>query len=213
MMAGKIAPEPIIFIKEKVIIIEGAGELALFEGMCSRLNIDSQIIKMNGVYNIRNLLALVKNSDTFEIIKSLAVVRDADGNKNSAFDSIKDALTAKGFPSPASNGLYASDGKIRVGVMIIPPDESCGMLEDLLLKTIENDATRIRADDFLLGAVIERELNEKEPPPSNISKARLQCYLSVMREHTNSVFLAIKKNYIDLDHVELESVREFLRML
>lgn len=136
--------------KPKVLLGEGVEEVYFFSALLDHLDInDIQVVEYGGKNKLREgLRALVKRSG-FKHVVSLAVTRDADYPKDpaadesqaheSAFTSVCDALQNANLPVPTKPAVKAS-GKIDVSVFILPGDGQAGMLEDLCLASVQDEA-------------------------------------------------------------------------
>ncbi|MGB9597480.1 MAG: DUF3226 domain-containing protein [Candidatus Poribacteria bacterium] len=70
--------------------------------------------------------------------KSLGIVRDAENNPKSAFQSVCSALDHSKISKP-KKPCSLSDGSPRVSVLILPDANTEGMLETICLRAVAND--------------------------------------------------------------------------
>ncbi len=68
----------------------------------------------------------------------MGVVRDADLSPEEAFTSVCDALRNAGLPVPRAC-LEPCGKELRVAVMVLPSADAPGTLEDLCLRSVEDD--------------------------------------------------------------------------
>jgi hypothetical protein len=81
--------------------VEGREEELFFGALIKHLKLQNiQIMPIGGKEKLRKNLKALANSPGFSEVISLGVVRDADANPDSAFQSVRDALQAAGLPTP-----------------------------------------------------------------------------------------------------------------
>lgn len=194
----------------KFLAVEGKDEVNFFDYWFKQLNINDVVIKdVAGKTNYQTRLPELIKSSEFEDALALAIVRDADGNAKSAFDSIISALNSNEIQSlgyslsiPDSPNTF-SDSDLSVGIFIIENE-----LEDLCLKSLKFPEVEPCVDKFFkcLPKNLEENIKKK-------SKARLQIYLSAMNKHCGSLGVAAQKGYFDFDTKALEPLKAFLKCL
>jgi hypothetical protein len=137
----------------------------------------------------------------------LAIIRDKD--EDDAFASVANIVTKAGLSPPLSHGQF-SDGNPRVGIFIMPGVTVDGMmLEDLCLKTVEDDGAMDCVEEF---ASCVAALPD---PPKNMSKAKVQVFkahvfLATQPETVDSMGLGAQKGYWNLDSPCLDELKQFL---
>ncbi|MHC5057219.1 MAG: DUF3226 domain-containing protein [Planctomycetota bacterium] len=132
------APNPIR--SPKVLIVEGEDERRFFTPLLEHLGIgDVDVRPIGGKDQIcRNLRLLALPSPGFAGVHALGVVRDADSSPEGAFTSVCDALRNAGLPAPRAC-LEPCGEELRVAVMVLPSADAPGTLEDLCLRSVEDD--------------------------------------------------------------------------
>ncbi|MYC34586.1 MAG: hypothetical protein F4X64_15595 [Chloroflexi bacterium] len=160
---------------QKLLLVEGADDRRLFGALANHLAIHGITIESyNGKSNLGNDLANRTRSPHFSLYSSLGIVRDADDNAQSAFNSVISALLRAKLPKPTSPVSPATEHGLRVAVLIIPPDEDSGELENLCLRSIENAEERACVD-----ACINCVETAGEPISANrLAKAKVHTYLA-----------------------------------
>jgi hypothetical protein len=81
------------------------------------------------------------------------------------------------------------------------------MLEDLCLKTVENQPAMKCVNEFVCCAC------ELEIKPRNLSKAKVQTFLAAQPDITNSVGIGAQKNYWDFESPYIDELKQFLNQL
>lgn len=159
----------------KLLLVEGRDDLRFFNAMRRYLGINNiEIDSYNGKPNLGNELADWVRNPAFQQFSGLGIVRDADNNSGSAFDSVISSLQRAGLPIPAAPLAPAERDGLRVSVLILPPDGGRGELEDVCLSSIAGSPDLQCVDryfDCLANTAPLINLNR-------IAKARLHAYLA-----------------------------------
>ena len=195
------------------LIVEGKDERLFFDRLIKDLRLPKiQILPIGGKTKLkRNLKALVK-SPGFDNVTSLAIVRDANSNHNSAFQSVCNALSAVNLPSPESPLMSVGD-RPQITVMIMPGDNSPGMLEDLCLKALaetpEDPALMCIRQYF---DCLQQRLSQFGLPfPRSKSKSMVQAFLASKEKFVKCLGEAAQKRYWPFDKSAFDEVKNFLR--
>lgn len=198
--------------QDKLILVEGKDEVNFFEKLTAELDIRAQIFDVGGVnkFPTENGFEAIKNLDGYESVKILAIVRDADNDLQAAFESVRNVLIKYKVPTPENIGEFVDNGKMKVGIYIMPDCENAGMLEDLCLKSVENKPVIKCVDGFV--ECVNSSVQESEKP-TNIPKAKVQAYLSGMKDIVPSLGLGARKNYWDFNHECMNKIKTFLEKM
>ena len=199
-------PEPIN--KPKQLVVEGEDEKAFFRYLLNHLQIgDVQIQAYGGVKQLKKWFKGFVLMSNFHIVESVGIIQDADDNANAAFTRVCNVLTNVG-KNPPNAPFLLSSGTPQITIGILPgPEVQSGMLEDLCLMTVENDAAMGFVTNYL------DCLQMLSNPPKNLAKAKLQAFLASRREPTIGLRRAAEKGDWNWDHSALTPVVEFLKSL
>ena len=162
--------------QRKLLLVEGNDDLRFFKALLGHLEItDIKVDKYNGKANPRTDLSERIRSPEFRLATSLGIVRDADESSHSAFDSVIGALRRANLPTPDASAIPTEENGLLVSVLILPPSDSQGELEDVCLSSIESTPEMQCVDDYF------KCLSSIEPSISanHIAKARLHSYLAI----------------------------------
>ena len=141
-------------------------------------------------------------------ISSVGIVRDAESKiAQSAFQSIQSSLRRVNLPVPERMNQRFGNSP-AVSVFILPDNQSSGMLETLLCKTLEGTQMSECIDGFFECVTSSSGEDLRRP-----DKSRAFAYISIMSYPNVSVGVAAKKKYWDLDHPVFDDIRVFLRSL
>lgn len=159
----------------KLLLVEGNDDLRFFNAMCRHLGINIiQVDSYNGKSNLGNDLSeRVRNPD-FHRFFSLGIVRDADDSSRSAFDSVAGSLRRAKLPIPDGPMTpIERDGK-RVSVLILPPDDMQGELEDVCLHSVAGSLAMGCLESYF-------DCLSRSGPPiadNHLAKAKIHAYLA-----------------------------------
>ena len=170
-----MSSQPMAAESEKLLLVEGADDRRLFGALAGHLGINGIAIESyNGKPNLGNDLADRVRSPNFRAYSSIGIVRDADDDASSAFDSVVGSLRRANLPAPSTPVSPATQPGLRVAVLIIPPGEDSGELENLCLRSIENAKERACLDAYITC------IEAIGPPISanRLAKARVHAYLA-----------------------------------
>lgn len=198
--------------KAKLLLVEGKDETIFFQAFLKKSDLleEIQIIEVGGTGNFKTeLQALINRTGFSDNVESIAIIRDADTNFDSAFQSICSVLSNNNLCHPLTANTFIDEGDIKIGVFIMPGNSEDGtMLEDLCLKTQSENPIMNCIDQFF--QCIEPKVTEF---PRNIAKAKAQVFLAAMPKIVSSVGIGAQKNYWNLEHPCLYGLDAFLKEL
>ena len=208
------------FTEPRLLIVEGTDEREFFDAFIRRMGrefpniINIQILPGGGKDKQQTLINAIRITpgfnDTTNRVASIGIVRDADENPTSAFESVHNALQRARLPAPG-RPLLPAGGTPQVVVMIMPGQGSTGALEDLCLSSVDKDPAIECIKTYF--SCLEEKLPENEQP-KNKSKAKVQAFLSSRREILRDLGTAAQKNYWgNWDHEVFSEIRQFLQIL
>lgn len=210
-MPGFSKPKPIV--SQKVLLVEGNDEVnflgEVLKHLGFRIDMDIQIREVGGKYKFRNDFPAFLKDPNFRQVTAYAIVRDADDNAEATLDSIQGLLRDNGQPCPGKHGDFASDGQLKVGVFIMPGNPNGSMLEDLCLQSVQYHPVMPYVETFMSSL----RANQNVVFPRNVSKAKLQAFLSGMPETVCSVGMAAQKGYWSFKDPTFLSLQNFLKNL
>ena len=195
--------------KPKQLLVEGNDQRNFFEEFARHLGLADavQVRNFGGVHELRGFLAAFVKMPDFGSVRSVGIVRDAEGSEDDAFRSVQSALENANLAVPAAIAEPMEEDP-RVAVLILPGDGNPGMLETVLCRTFVGEHTNRCIDEFF-------ECVEEAPDTSirNPDKARAFAYLATKRSPHHSVGVAAKAGVWNLDHAAFDGVRDFLNGL
>lgn len=201
----------------RLLLVEGRDELEFFDALVRQEKLEGvQVMIVGGKAKFPKKLVALQRDRDFGGVEALAVVRDADENAASAFQSATGLLQRSGLPVPREMGTFTEGDGLRVGIYVMPGGQESGMLEDLCLQTVADHPVATCVDEYV--ACLEERLAPQgaagQPAlPRNLSKCRAYAFLAAMEEPVARVGIGAQKGYWKLDHPALESLRSFLAQL
>jgi len=191
--------------EEKVILTEGDDDKNFIDKFLEFENIESvQVISLGGEGKIRHTFPLFFTRGDFNIIKKLAIIRDADENSERKFTSTIDIIRNNDLSPPDSMNSF-SNGDPIIGVYIITkPGFNYGMLEDLCLETVR-DTEAMNCVEIFFDCV-----NSLPNRPENPSKSKCQAYRAALPISYPHVGVAALNRIWPFEHNILDELRRFL---
>lgn len=184
----------------KKLLVEGNDDQHVIWALCEKLNIPEvfDVIDCGGIDNLYESIALrFKQAG----VDTVGIIVDADINLKSRWTQIKNLLLNQGFNMPENLpnvGLVLSNGNLKVGVWIMPKNDTDGMLEDFVSFLIPQDDELLPIVDLTLDEIESKKLNKYSP--IHKSKARVNSWLSWQEEPGTPMGLSITKRYLTTDN-------------
>ena len=176
--------KPIVIEQPHVIVVEGDDEVRFFGEFVKYLGLRyAQIVCAHGKDNLPGFIKALPLAPGFSMVDYLSVIRDADTDRDAAFQSVCGALYSAQLQVPDKLMVPTpTEPKPSVAVLILPGDDLQGMLEDLCLNAVAQDPAMKCVDGYFLclkenGHVL----------PANMAKARAHAFLSSRQKPDLSV--------------------------
>jgi len=199
---------------EKLLIVEGKNDERLFRAILKYLAIDHpsienvQLIDMKGVKNLRGLLKDLVNAPNFHTVKTIGIIRDADTNQKGAFNGVCDSLKLVGLSAPDKN-MNSSGNAPKTCIMILPGNDSHGILEDVCLSSLAGADRGVDCADVFIECIKEKGLLHS----NNLSKTKIHALLSVSKNPEHRLGEAAQAGYFDWSHTAFDPLKTFLASL
>jgi hypothetical protein len=188
--------------------VEGSSDLNFFIALLRRMNIidQIQIQDYEGKDNLEDFLLALKDTGDFNTVISIGVVRDADADPSAAFNSVCSALRDAELYQPSQPEKFEGTNP-RIGVLILPNANECGMLETLCLQSVSNDPSVKCIDDYF------DCLKKVGFSPKIMDKAKIQAFLASRERTIWLLGVAAQCGYWQWDSPAFEHVKLFLNSL
>ena len=162
--------------QSKQVIVEGNDEIRVFESLSRHLNTrDLELRHYGGNKNLRRFLKAFSGSSDFGLVRSLAIVADANSDRNGREQQIRSALSNAGLPAPARSLEPVSNGDLKVAYLIVPHNIAGTMLEDVCLESVKTDPAMECVDRYF-ECISQADI--QGPREVWMSKARVHAFLA-----------------------------------
>jgi len=133
-----------------------------------------EVKDFGGNEDLRDFLSAVWNAPGARTtVEAIGIVRDAESDADSALRSVSRAIRALGL-NPPESPLQVVGAKPRIGILILPPGEPNGMLEDVCLDAVHGDPAMQCVEEYL--TCVQKSVECW--PNRNPSKAKAQAFLA-----------------------------------
>ena len=199
---------------KRFLAVEGQDEVYFLNALLNKMNIEGvEVQEIRGIDNLRNKIPVLIRTPGFSDVEMFGIIRDADSNVQSAFQSVRDLLVREELLKP--NGLSTitsqfSQGNPRVGIFIMPNNSSEGMIENLCLESVKNEPIMQCVNNLF--KCVNNKIDELERP-RNLAKSKVQVFLATRPKLVCSVGLAAAKGYWNFDSKEFSELKTFLNNL
>lgn len=203
-------------IKEKYprkLLVEGNDDQHVIWALCEKFNMPElfDVVDCGGISKLFDSIPVrFKQAD----IETIGIIIDADTDLKGRWQQIKSLLSGQGFNIPddlSKEGFLQSNGKIKVGVWIMPKNDINGMLEDFISFLVPKDDKLLPFVDKTLDEVEINKLNKYRL--EHKSKARIHTWLSWQEDPGTPMGLSITKRYLTTNNEYCESLISWLKRL
>jgi len=198
-------------VKEKLIIVEGKDDIGFIDALCRHSNVtDYQIKETEGKSGYSASIAAIWKEPGYKSnVNSIGIIRDANDNFSRTFQSVQTALRNSDLPVPGEplKPAINNNTSLRVNVFIMPDNGSKGILEDLLLQSVEQKPAMPCVNKYFTC------LNENGMNPRMSSKARTQTYLAAQIKCGISIGVAASRGYWPFIQDDFKDIINFIKNL
>ncbi len=191
----------------KFVFCEGKDDVAVVRGLEAHLGLQINVEPYGGKNSLPSFLAGLQKRPEFaqQKVEAVAILRDANGDSDGAFASVRDALQHNGFTPPQADTSF-SNSALRVGVFIVGVDGR-GMIEDVCLKSISDRPEFPCVDDYF------KCIAAKSSRSQSSSKARVRVWMASHVDFEYHVGKAAEKGYWPWESAAFNSLKNFLKAL
>lgn len=178
----------------------------------SRFSSDIQAMCFNGIDDLSNYIATLKNMEGFLDVTRIMVLRDAETSIEKAINSVKKAFRDNDLPIPADCNQWIFSDSLGTAFTLFPTccqNLATGTLEDLCWNILADErALEYRSDvqDFI------EQINRKyDSITTHIHKGRLHTYFSIKDNLVSlKVGEAARAGAFDWNSVRLQPLRNLI---
>ena len=199
----------------KELLVEGINDLHVVSALCEKYQIPEnfEIVDCAGIDNLRKQISVRFKSSG---IDTIGVIVDADTDILQRWEVFSAVLKEEGFNVPLEfpvAGLilkHESQNK-KVGVWIMPDNQTSGMLEDFIAFLVPEDDLLIPEVHTVLGSIESKGINKYTP--IHKSKAVIHTWLAWQENPGTPMGLSITKKYLTTEDAVCESFVNWLTNL
>jgi hypothetical protein len=202
---------------KRVLLVEGIDDEHVLMHVCGTRGIPEldEIRPQGGVEKLlKNLPQQLKESD----IEALGIVIDADMDLAARWDSLRNRLTDSKYehvperPAPDGTILEPPGGALlpRVGIWIMPDNQSTGNLEDFLHFLVPEGSRLFNHVESSVATIPEGEQRFSQ---SAESKAIIHTWLAWQEEPGKPLGTAITARYLDPSVAQVDILVSWLKRL
>jgi hypothetical protein len=192
----------------RLVLVEGKDDVYFCAALSqNRALPEVQFMEYGGKPKLSSFLHTLVRLPKFSDVRGLAVIRDADENRDGAFQSITAALKRAGLPVPASE-LTLSRGTPITAALVLPGNGVLGELEDCLLQSVA---------DHPYSGIVDKFINEVErlkgAPLSERSKSKVRSFMAIQDPSHDLIGTSAKAGVFPLDHAAFAGIDQLIRMI
>lgn len=199
---------------QNVLLVEGRDDKHVFYSLLQHYGIPDQ-------FEIRDADGIEQLKDAFTAglvsseLKLLGVVVDADSDLTARWLSLRNTMVNAGYKAvpmiPDTNGtIVKQQGKITIGIWLMPDNILPGMIEDFIKFLVPEDDVLWPIAEDVVQRVIE---TDRKFRPSYKSKAYLHTWLAWQEEPGGPMRRAITKRYLNADASHAQQLIAWIRQL
>ncbi len=196
------------------LLVEGRDDKHVFYNLLKHYNVpdEFEIVDTDGIEQLKDAFAASLVSSE---LKLLGVVVDADSELNARWLSLRNMMINAGYNSipmiPDANGtIVKQQGKMTVGIWLMPDNILPGMIEDFIKFLVPEDDVLWPLSEEIVQKVIEIDCKFR---PSYRSKAYLHTWLAWQEEPGGPMGQAITKRYLNADESHAQQLIAWIRQL
>lgn len=196
--------------KPRLLLVEGRDEVNVFKALmkhCLGGGSDMQVVDAGGKDQFPRRMRAIRTAPKPSPLRSIGVVRDANGDARGSFRSVCGSLRNVGYEPPPVHGEF-SGASPPVGVFIAPDGVQPGAIETLCRRSVEGKAASACADEYM-----ECLKNRGAMQSSNIDKSFAHAYPASMPNPVARVGEGALSGVWNFESPAFEELSRFLHRL
>ncbi len=195
----------------KQIIVEGNDEIRVFNSLSKHLNIqDLEVQHYGGNPKLRQFLKTFRSLSDFRLVRSLAVVADANSNRAGREQQIRDALSNANLPAPSRPLESVSNGDLKVAYLVVPHNVEGTMIENVCLDSVKTDPA-MECVDLYFECISQAKI--QGPKITKMPKARVHAFLASRERPDLRLGEAAEKGIWEFDTDAFLPLKDLLSIL
>lgn len=195
--------------RNKQLLVEGNDDKHVILALCQKFTLPQvfDVENCEGMDNVFQSISVRFKSG----IETIGIIIDADIDINKRWLSVKNLLSNQGFTMPENlptEGLVLSKGDVKIGVWMMPNNNTNGMLEDFISFLVPQNDELLPIVDTTLNEIENRGLNKYLP--IHRSKARIHSWLSWQENPGTPLGQSIPKKYLTTDNEKCEQLHKLV---
>ena len=178
------------------LLVEGNDDKHVIWALCEKFAIvqNFEVIDCKGINLLQEQITVrLKQSD----IRTIGIIVDADADLQKRWNSISSIISEQGFHCPPeipSEGFIVLKGEIKIGIWIMPNNNTTGMLEDFISFLVPVDDKLFLRSNATLSQMEQENINRYSL--THKSKALIHTWLAWQSDPGTPMGLAITKKYL-----------------
>jgi hypothetical protein len=166
------------------------------------------VLDVGGKYQFRKrFAAIMRDAQARPTLRSIGIVRDADDNARSSFQSVRDSIRSVGCQSPARHGEFSS-ATPSIGVFVVPDGSGEGAIETICKQSVVGTDAAKCVDEYLERLTTRNALRSKNP-----DKTFAHAYLAAGQDPTARVGEGAQQSAWNFQSPAFEGLCSFIRDL
>lgn len=192
------------------LLVEGNDDKHVVWALCEKFGVPEnfEVIDCDGIDTLQEQIGVrLKQAD----IKTIGIIVDADINLQKRWNKISTLIGEVGFICPENipdEGLVVTNGTIKMGIWIMPNNNTNGILEDFISFLVPLDDKLFIKSTEVLADIEKEEINAYSL--THKSKALVHTWLAWQKDPGTPMGLAITKKYLT---TEKENCLKFIEWL
>lgn len=192
-----------------LLLVEGNDDFHVIHALCKQFKISARnlenpeggnfsVVDCKGIDELFEQIPIRFKSS--QNISTIGIIIDADTNLQSRWATLQKILNETGFKPPKEfpeSGLILIEGKLKIGVWIMPNNDLNGMLEDFIAFLVPKDDKLLPIVETTLHSIETEKLQKYSA--NHRAKAVIHSWLSWQEEPGTPMGLGITKRYLTTD--------------
>lgn len=201
--------------KDKQLLVEGNDDLHVLSALCVKHKVPDtfEIVDCKGITALLSSIPVrLKESG----VNTIGILIDADTDIMNRWESVRQQLNKAGYTSVPTTiskegYIHKENGKVTIGVWLMPDNNTNGMLEDFIRFLIPDRDALLPIAESTLDSIESESLNNYSS--IHKSKALIHTWLAWQEVPGTPMGLGITKRYLDPDVKECSAFVGWIKSL